>query len=142
MNGKRRAPRPQPIRDKIMVFLSEPRSACDVAELIERSVPIATGHLAAMRRAGLVKRIGYSAYALSDYDGPAVDLCRRQSMGEPALRRRLRTLLHEPSTVLGLRCRTGAPEIAVRAALHDLWMSGLVRGNDETGYRLARAGVD
>lgn len=73
-----RVPRPQPIRDAIIALLSGPepspvRSASEVAAHIGRSVPIATGHLAAMRRRGLVLRLGYSAYALAGYAGPAVD---------------------------------------------------------------------
>ena len=71
-----RTPRPQPIRDAILAFLSEPRSASQVAAHIERSVPNATGHLAAMRRKGLVLRLGYAAYARSDYDGPPVAFYR------------------------------------------------------------------
>lgn len=58
------------VRDRILAFLSEPRSAGDVARHIGRTVPIATGHLAAMRRRSLVRRIGYAAYALEAYDGP------------------------------------------------------------------------
>ncbi len=56
-------PRPAPIRDAILAFLTEPRSARAIADHIGRSVPIATGHLAAMRRKGLVRRLGYAAYA-------------------------------------------------------------------------------
>lgn len=58
------------VRDRILAFLSEPRSAGDVARHIGRTVPTATGHLAAMRRRGLVRRIGYGAYALEPYGGP------------------------------------------------------------------------
>ena len=58
------------IRDQVLAFLAEPRSAGDVARHIGRAVPIATGHLAAMRRRGLVRRIGHAAYVLEPYDGP------------------------------------------------------------------------
>lgn len=64
--------RPQPIRDMILAFLSEPRSARSIAAHIARPVPTATGHLAAMQRRGLVRRIGYAAYALAAYEGPPI----------------------------------------------------------------------
>ncbi len=54
--------RPQPIRDSIMAFLSEPRTASAIAAHIGRPVPTATGHLAAMRRLGLVVRPRFSTY--------------------------------------------------------------------------------
>ena len=50
-------PRPQPIRDKIIAFLSEPRPVAAIATHIEWSVPVTTGHLGAMRRRGPVKRL-------------------------------------------------------------------------------------
>ncbi len=71
-----RTSRPQPIRDAILAFLSEPRSASAIAAHIGRSVPNATGHLAAMRRKGLVLRIGFAAYARADYQGPPVAFYR------------------------------------------------------------------
>ena len=58
--------RPQPMRDAIMAFLSQPRTAKAIAEHIHRPVPTATGHLAAMRRRGLVVRPGHATYARAD----------------------------------------------------------------------------
>jgi len=58
--------RPQPIRDMILAFLSESRQAKEVSRHIGRSVPNATGHLAAMVRLGLVVRIGYGCYGRAD----------------------------------------------------------------------------
>ncbi len=52
----------QPIRDAILAFLGEPRQAREVAEHIGRPVSNATGHLAAMRRRGLVLRTGHGRY--------------------------------------------------------------------------------
>lgn len=75
MSGYRR---PQPIRDAILAFLSEPRSARAIADHIGRPVPTATGHLAAMRRRGLVLRLGFAAYARADYVGPAVTFHRQR----------------------------------------------------------------
>jgi len=54
--------RPQLIRDAILAFLSEPRRAREVAAHIGRPVSNATGHLAAMRRRGLVVRNGHGRY--------------------------------------------------------------------------------
>jgi len=71
--------RPQPIRNAILAYLSEPRSAQAIARHINRPVPTATGHLAAMRRLGLVVRLGYAAYARADYAGPPCP-----STGSPA----------------------------------------------------------
>ncbi|MBN9560470.1 MAG: hypothetical protein J0H14_07025 [Alphaproteobacteria bacterium] len=66
--------RAQPIRDAIQAFLTEPRTAKAIAEHIDRSVPAATGHLAAMRRRGLVRRLGFATYAHADYVGDVVSL--------------------------------------------------------------------
>ncbi len=54
--------RPQPIRDAILAFLGEPRQAREVAAHIGRPVSNATGHLAAMRRRGLLVRTGHGRY--------------------------------------------------------------------------------
>ena len=54
--------RRQPIRDAILAFLGEPRRAQDVAAHIGRPVSTATGHLAAMRRLGLVVRAAPGRY--------------------------------------------------------------------------------
>ena len=64
--SKRLPPRPQPVRDAILAFLLEPRQAKEVAIHIGRPVPNATGHLAAMRRLGLVVRTGYGRYERAD----------------------------------------------------------------------------
>ena len=59
--------RPQPIRDAILAFLADqPRHAEAVAAHIARSTATATGHLAAMRRRGLVVRVGWGTYARAD----------------------------------------------------------------------------
>jgi len=54
--------RPQAIRDAILSLLGEPRQAREVAAHIGRPVSNATGHLAAMRRRGLVARTGHGRY--------------------------------------------------------------------------------
>jgi len=133
-----RPPRPQPIRDAILRFLTEPRSAGDIAEHIARPVPTATGHLGAMIRLGLVQRLAFGTYAPAGYCGPAVKLPNRRSRSTRDLRQRLRALLHERCSVQGLRLRTGASEVDIRLALRELWLSGLVEGGDEAGYTLSR----
>ena len=47
------------LRDEIIAYVSEPRPVAEIAVHIERSVPITTGHLPAMIRRGLMKRLGY-----------------------------------------------------------------------------------
>ena len=58
--------RKQPIRDAIMAYLTEARSAKQIAEHIERKVSIATGHLRAMAIRGLVVRVGWGQYIRTD----------------------------------------------------------------------------
>lgn len=63
--------RAQPVRDAIMAFLVEPRRAKEVAGRIGRSVPNATGHLSAMRKRGLVVRLGHGLYGRADLHTPS-----------------------------------------------------------------------
>ena len=128
------AARPSPIRDMIGEFLSVPRAAREVAVFIDRPVPVATGHLAAMCRLGLAQRIGQNAYATADYNGPPVQF--KSSSGRNPLRRKLTPLLSMRSSLIGLRCKTGAPIGDIREVLHHMWLSGVVVGDEETGYIL------
>ena len=61
-----RTARKQPIRDAIMAYLTEARSAKEIAGHIERKVSIATGHLRAMGQRGLVVRVGWGQYVRAD----------------------------------------------------------------------------
>ncbi len=54
---------PQPIRDAILAYLTEPRRASDIAVHIERPIATTTGHLAAMKRRGLVVSVQRGIYA-------------------------------------------------------------------------------
>ena len=134
--------RPQPIRDSIIAYLSKPRFVRDIARHINRPVPTTTGHLAAMRRRGLVKRIGLGVYAPVNWDEtrpvPAPKPMWRKA--PPAVRRRLVLLLTQHRDVQALSCETRLSTTRVRAALHELWMSGLISGNDGDGYRVTAAG--
>jgi hypothetical protein len=105
-----------------------------IAVHIERSVPITTGHLGAMRRHGLVKWLGYATYAPGSYEGPPPRLRTRRPATPRRLRQELASLLGQRSSVLGLHCKTGASLESVRAALRVMCLSGLVAGNDTTGY--------
>jgi len=133
-----RPPRPQPVRDAILNFLTIPRSAGEIAEHIDRPVPTTTGHLRAMIQCGLVRRIGFGTYAPGSYDGPAVQLPQRRSQSSRMVRAQLVAHLHELSSVQGLHLKTGVPAELVRQALRDLWLSGLVAGNEAEGFRIAR----
>jgi len=72
--------RRQPIRDAILAFLGEPRQAQDVAAHIGRPVSTATGHLAAMRRLGLVVRIAPGRYERAE---PLPGRARRPAVAGP-----------------------------------------------------------
>ena len=132
--------RPQPIRDAILAYLSEPRFVRDIALHIRRPVPTTTGHLAAMRRRGLVKRIGPAVYALPDSVMAApVSPCARQDK-PPAGRRSIALLLTQPRSVAALCKETALPRAEVEAALNSLWLGGLVTDDARDGYRLTASG--
>ena len=65
--------RKQPIRDAILSYLTEARSAKQIAEHIDRKVSVATGHLRAMRVRGLVVRVGWGQYVRTDRCGTPPD---------------------------------------------------------------------
>lgn len=130
--------RPQPIRDAILHFVTQPRSAGEIAEHIERPVPTTTGHLRAMIKLGLVRRIAFATYAPGSYTGPKIRLPQRRSESASAIRAQLTALLHEPCSVQSLEQKTGLPTQQIRGALRDLWLSGLIAGNERDGFRLVR----
>jgi hypothetical protein len=131
-------PRRQPIRDAILAFMTGPRSAGQIAEHIERPVPTATGHLRAMIRLGLVRRIAFGTYAPAAYTGPGDRIPQRRSKSSKELRHQVREFLDTFASVQGLHLRTGKSESSIRIALPDLWFSGLLEGNEVTGYRLVQ----
>ncbi|MGI4955069.1 MAG: hypothetical protein ACRYGM_24955 [Janthinobacterium lividum] len=74
--------RPQPIRDAILDYLTKPRRAMQIAAHIERSTAIATGHLAAMKRRGLVVSVKHGVYARPDRRGMReIETGERASLG-------------------------------------------------------------
>jgi len=116
--------RPQPIRDMILAFLSEPRQAKEVSRHIGRSVPNATGHLAAMARRGLVVRIGYGRYERADLaaDGahPAV-IVRPHPVRDVVV-----AGLGRPMHYSIVAASMGRTPACVKQALHQLARDGVV----------------
>ena len=55
--------RPQPVRDQILAFLTEPRQAFEVAVHTGRRTATITGHMRAMLKLNVVERVGYGRYA-------------------------------------------------------------------------------
>jgi hypothetical protein len=133
-----RPPHPQPNRDAILRFVTQPRSAGEIAEYIERPVPTTICHLRAMICLGLVRRIAFGTYAPGGYTDPKIRLPRRRSASTSALRAQLVALLHERASVQNLEQTTGMPAQMVRGALRDLWFSGLIAGNEKKGFWLVR----
>ena len=61
--GKRT--RPQPVRDAILAFMTEPRQAFEIARHTGKATASITGHMRTMLELGLVERIAYGRYARS-----------------------------------------------------------------------------
>lgn len=60
--------RTQPIRDAILAYVAEPRRACEIAAHIARPIATTTGHLAAMRRIGLIVQTERGVYLRANRD--------------------------------------------------------------------------
>lgn len=72
----RRPVRSQPIRDAILAYATEPRRACEIAAHIVRPIATTTGHLAAMKRLGLIVQTERGVYLRANRD--RADLKQRQ----------------------------------------------------------------
>src|SRR5271165_488307 len=117
--------RPQPIRDAILAYLTELRSARDIALHIDRPVPTATGHLAAMRRRGLAKRIAYATYAPPDWPAAADTLgklARSHTISDAILE-----YLTEPRTVREIAVQIDRPGRVVPDHLTVMRRRGLIK---------------
>lgn len=130
--------RPAPIRAAILAYLSQPRSAGEVADHICRPIPTATGHLNAARKLGLVTRLARSQYALAGFDGDLMPQPRTRARphDETRLRRTIIDLLHDTRTETDLHLLTNAPPDQIRNEIHRLWRHAFVQGDATTGFRL------
>lgn len=110
------------IQDAIVAFLSEPRSAKEIANHIDRKVPTATGQLQAMVRKGVVVRLAWGVYGRRDLcpDAPDPTAIRRNSpVQELVLRHAL-----EASGFDDLAQRTGRSAGRLRELLRTLNNAG------------------
>jgi len=132
--------RPQPIRDAILAFLGEPRQARDVAAHIGRPVSTATGHLAAMRRRGLVVRVAPGRYERAD---PMPDLARPAAVFVPSpVRQTILAHLSEPRRLKEVAARIGKPADYAYRHLDELCRRGLVARTGRGRYQRAAATPD
>ena len=125
----RRAPPPstrrrQPVRDAILAFLVEPRSAKELADHIDRKVSVATGHLRAMSLRNLVVRVSWGVWVRSDRCQHAPDpaTIRRNNPAQDALLEHLA----QPRTVEDLERLTGKSRSKIRDLLTKMLASASV----------------
>jgi len=117
--------RPQPVRDQILAFLTEPRQAFEVAAHTGRRTSTITGHMRAMLKLGLVKRVGYGRYARADSSTalPSADaLVRPHPVGEQVLR-----FLDQPRHVQEIAVHLQRSLKKTRQQLRGMELRGLVR---------------
>ena len=128
-------PSPQPVRDAILAFLTEPRQAEAIAAHIARPVSTATGHLAAMRRRGLVVRVGWGTYARADRC-PAPPHPDSITRGRPVRDRVLAGLDHDhPRTFDEIARLTGISVDRVQQHLVIVARAGLAERVGPRSYR-------
>ena len=135
-------------RAAILAYLTEPRTVREIALHIDQSVLTVTGHLSAMQRRGLIRRVGSEVYALLDSPTPTESVGAPVTPGPSRARSRPASaachcacaLLTGPRNIQGLRLETGLPRADVAAGLNALWLAGLVAGDDSNLYRLTTAG--
>lgn len=89
--------RPQPVRDAILAFMTEPRQAFEIARHTGKATASITGHMRAMLELGLVERIAYGRYARS---GTATVPPRHIALIRPrSLTDRVLATLDQPKTL-------------------------------------------
>lgn len=117
--------RPQPVRDQILAFLTEPRQAFEVAAHTGRRTATITGHMRAMLKLNLVVRVGYGRYARpgSGFVPPSVDAPVRP---HPVCEKIL-ALLEEPRNAKEIAAQLQRPVGLVRDRLRAMQVRGLVR---------------
>lgn len=117
--------RPQPVRDQILAFLTEPRQAFEVAAHTGRRTATITGHIRAMLKLNLVVRVGYGRYARPGAGSvlPSVDaLVRPHPVCEKIL-----ALLEKPRNAKEIAVQMQRPVGLVRDRLRAMQARGLVR---------------
>ncbi|MGI4795889.1 MAG: hypothetical protein ACRYG8_17850 [Janthinobacterium lividum] len=117
--------RPQPVRDQILAFLTEPRQAFEVAAHTGRRTATITGHMRAMLKLNLVVRVGYGRYARPEFGYllPSMDALVRQ---HPVCEKIL-ALLEEPRNATEIAAQLQRPVSLVRDRLRAMQTRGLVR---------------
>ncbi|GAV36811.1 Helix-turn-helix domain protein [Roseomonas sp. TAS13] len=121
----RRSVRPQPVRDDILAFLSEPRHAYEIAAHTGRRTATITGHMQAMMRLKLVERVAYGVYArvgTLDALPPPAALLRPHPTKE-----RILAFLTEPRHVSDIAAHLDSPRGSVAPQLRAMIDRGLVR---------------
>ena len=117
--------RPQPVRDQILAFLSEPRQAFEVAAHTGRRTATITGHMRAMLKLNLVQRVGYGRYARTG-SGSAPASAEKFVRPHPTCELIL-ALLDEPRQAQELAAQLQRPVTLIRDRLRTMQLRGLVR---------------
>ncbi len=117
--------RPQPVRDQILAFLTEPRQAFEVAAHTGRRTATITGHMRAMLKLNLVERVGYGRYARTGSGSAppsAGTLVRPHPVCEQIL-----AFLDQPRNAKDIAGHLQRPFALVRDRLRAMQARGLVR---------------
>ena len=120
--SRTRPPRRGSIQESILAFLTEPRFAKQIADHIQRAVPVATGQLRAMVRNGVVVRLGWGVYARRELcpDAPPPNSIKRNSPVKELVLVHARTA----TSLDDLAQRTGHSAAHVRGYLRQLRADG------------------
>lgn len=117
--------RPQPVRDQILAFLTEPRQAFEVAAHTGRRTATITGHMRAMLKLNLVERVGYGRYARTGSGSvlpSAGALVRPHPVCEQIL-----AFLDQPRNAKDIAAHLQRPVALIRDRLRAMQTRGLVR---------------
>lgn len=125
--------RPQPVRDQILAFLTEPRHAHEIAAHTGRRTATITGHLRAMLVLRLVERVAYGVYARAEV--PCSPTSARVYERPRPLSDEILRLLYEPRHLDDIATQLERPASAVRRRLSDMLGRGLVRAVEPEVFR-------
>ncbi|MHB0671698.1 helix-turn-helix domain-containing protein [Roseomonas mucosa] len=117
--------RAQPIRDRILAYLTELRHAYEIAAHTGRRTAAITGHMQAMLRLRMVERVAYGVYARAGtLRGPA----SAEALARPhPIRRKIFRFLTEPRHVDDIAAHLGRRQDRVTPELRTMVEGGLVR---------------